>query len=256
MKYHVNPKTGVPNVCYATQGKCPYGGPDSHYSSYEEAEAKAYEFMEKQFPIVEEKGYDFSEEEEYRILQENESDLEEDIDYTLATEEAYSYLDDMEDEEVIEELETTTNVELLGAVLDRRILLEGDNDDNKYIEAVIGNPNFPPRIKNDMLKYPEDYSNHFIANVIKNQDFTENELFDLAQRVDNFELQGSIMASHNISTQTIIMNVGRDGRQECDELALWFYKNPNTPMEIKRTLQTRFFHYKEQLRQERMRGVR
>lgn len=256
MKYHVNPKTGVPNVCYATQGRCPYGGPKSHYSSYEEAEAKAYEYMEEQFPIVEKKGYDFSEEEEYKILQEDESDLEEDIDYTLATEETYAYLEDMDDDEVIEELETTKNVELLGAVLDRRVLLEGNNDDNKYIEAVIGNPNFPQRIKKDMLAYPSVYSNHFIANVIENQDFTENELFALVAKVDSPELQGVIMSSRNITKATIVMNVGEDGRSKCSNLALWFYKNPNTPSEIRRTLQTRFFQHKERLRQEQLKGAR
>ena len=38
-KYHINSK-GVPAVCRADRGNCPFGGPDSHFNTQEEAQKK------------------------------------------------------------------------------------------------------------------------------------------------------------------------------------------------------------------------
>lgn len=49
-KYHVNSK-GVPAVCKATKGKCPFGGADSHYDSIEVAQKAADEKNKKEFEL-------------------------------------------------------------------------------------------------------------------------------------------------------------------------------------------------------------
>lgn len=41
-KYHINTKTGEPGKCSATQGNCPFGGADEHFTSAEAAR-EAYE---------------------------------------------------------------------------------------------------------------------------------------------------------------------------------------------------------------------
>jgi len=41
-KFHINPKTGEPGSCKATQGGCPFGGDEAHYGSAEDAR-KAFE---------------------------------------------------------------------------------------------------------------------------------------------------------------------------------------------------------------------
>lgn len=43
-KFHINPSTGNPGECSATVKDCPYGSPDEHYGSADEARA-AYEVM-------------------------------------------------------------------------------------------------------------------------------------------------------------------------------------------------------------------
>lgn len=40
--YHINPATGVPSVCRAEKGKCPFGEKGDHYPSFSEAQ-KAYD---------------------------------------------------------------------------------------------------------------------------------------------------------------------------------------------------------------------
>lgn len=42
MAFHVNPATGDPGQCKAEKGNCPFGSPDEHYDSPEEAR-EAYE---------------------------------------------------------------------------------------------------------------------------------------------------------------------------------------------------------------------
>jgi hypothetical protein len=38
-KFHINPKTGDPGACSATNGKCPFGGAEDHFTSVEAARA-------------------------------------------------------------------------------------------------------------------------------------------------------------------------------------------------------------------------
>lgn len=37
-KYHINPKTGEVGECHAEQGKCPFGSPSNHFTSFEKAQ--------------------------------------------------------------------------------------------------------------------------------------------------------------------------------------------------------------------------
>ena len=37
LKYHVNPKTGVPGMCHASERPCPHGGAEVHGTSPEAA---------------------------------------------------------------------------------------------------------------------------------------------------------------------------------------------------------------------------
>jgi len=48
-KFHVNPKTGNPGACSASEDKCPFGDANEHYSSADAARA-AYEAKQKTFP--------------------------------------------------------------------------------------------------------------------------------------------------------------------------------------------------------------
>lgn len=49
VKYHVNPETGEPGRCSATEGRCPFGGPDAHHGSVAAARS-AYEASMVVFP--------------------------------------------------------------------------------------------------------------------------------------------------------------------------------------------------------------
>lgn len=49
LKYHINPKLGVPSICRAKNGKCRHGGPEEHYDSFEVAQKVAQERIEAKY---------------------------------------------------------------------------------------------------------------------------------------------------------------------------------------------------------------
>mgnify|MGYP001075635259 CR=1 FL=1 len=50
-KFHIN-KNGVPAPCRAKEGNCPYGGSDSHYDTYEEAQKAATAKLESEHGLL------------------------------------------------------------------------------------------------------------------------------------------------------------------------------------------------------------
>lgn len=52
-KFHIN-KHGVPAPCRAKEGNCPYGGSDSHYDTYEEAQVAANKQNESKYGALRE----------------------------------------------------------------------------------------------------------------------------------------------------------------------------------------------------------
>lgn len=50
-KYHITPK-GLPHICKAEKGRCPFGGMDDHYDSMEDAQAAINSKMENEFGLL------------------------------------------------------------------------------------------------------------------------------------------------------------------------------------------------------------
>jgi hypothetical protein len=51
-KYHISPRTGLPNICRATSRGCPLGGADTHFDSKVEAKAYAETKLSKEHGIT------------------------------------------------------------------------------------------------------------------------------------------------------------------------------------------------------------
>ena len=55
VRYHINPKTGMPSVCHAKIGNCPYGGAsgsDMHFKTYSMALTQSQLMMEKEHSLL------------------------------------------------------------------------------------------------------------------------------------------------------------------------------------------------------------
>lgn len=228
MKYHINPYTGVPNACYAKPGNCPYGDDEDHFGSYEEAAATADAIMEEQYPIFNSDDIDTN----FPINDDSDLNLYNDYEKTLNIEEEYEYLDNLEDEEVVDLLTTTDDENLLDAVISRRILVEEDNEDNKYIYAVAKNQFLPKEIKEDVIKNPDSYAAKFTGHIIKYQNLNEKQLFSIAEKSKNEAIQKLALKQPSISTKSILLNIGDEKYKTAGRLALYLGYNPNTPKDV------------------------
>lgn len=232
MKYHINPNTGMPGTCYAKQGNCPYGGEDSHYSSYEEAQDRAYEIMEAKYPIAGD-PMDFDED-NMQVFSEDESEVMKEYEEDLNLELDYSYLEDYTDEEIIYELEETKDSRMLNAVLSRQILTDGDDSENQYIITAAKNDNIPQVWIDDAVKNPDAYTFMFMNSIVQQPRVGERQLFDIAQGTKNERLQEVALTNPKLRKITITTNIGEDGLKPCSDLALFMAKNPNCPSEAKK----------------------
>lgn len=251
MKYHINPNTGLPGVCYAKMGKCPYGDDKSHYPTFGEAQSEAFERMSSQFPMFDKKEIL---REEHPIVDKKEERIVREIERTILYEREYSYLEDMTDREIVDELATTNDKALIEGVLSRRLLVESDNDDDKYIIATTMNKNFPQGIVEDIIDNPDGYNEKFVRAVVDNQELSEHSLFGLAKKSKSPSIKRAALGSRRISADSIVLNVGADGSKKCPDLALYFAYNPNTPSAAKSRLLIRMNEYDRRKRMEAKRG--
>lgn len=247
MKYHISPKTGLPGVCYAKQGNCPYGDEKSHYPTFGEAQSAAFEAMSSKFPMFDKKDIL---KEEHPIVDEREERIVREIERTIHYEKEYSYLDDMTDREIVDELATTNDRALINGVLSRRLLVESDNDDDKYIIATTLNRNFPEAITKDIIERPDGYNERLVRAVIENQELNEHALFGIAKKSKSPSLKRAALSSRRISRDSIILNVGENGSKKCPDLALYFAHNPNTPSMAKSRLLIRLSAMERRMREE------
>lgn len=120
-KFHINSK-GIPAVCKADQGNCPFGGLDSHYYSIDEAQKIADELGKQKYGLL------------------ANSDIEDNSPiYTISTsspsQELLTYIDEF--------TKTTRNIQDYQDFYDK--VLEHDNFDDfasQYAGDVMEHPNF------------------------------------------------------------------------------------------------------------------
>ena len=85
-KYHINPETGIPNICRATKRACTFGGEGEHYDSKESARS-AYEQSQDVFTENDKKFKGMSAEKIFALLERS-------TDKALAMSAAHALIDD------------------------------------------------------------------------------------------------------------------------------------------------------------------
>lgn len=247
-KYHVNPYTAVPGVCYAKDGNCPFGGDESHYSSYEEAQDHAFYLMEDEFNMFEDSRElsDFEDLENVDELME----LEEYLENSIILEEDYDYLYDLSKDEIIEEIYFTTDKRLLDGIITQQIEFADKTYTDDYISAAVQNKHVPSHWVTDAIANPDDYNDKFIIGIINRPTISESDLFGIAENTTNVRIRDRALSSKKITRETIVLNIGEDGLADAPELALHLNKNPNCPPLAKENANKRLV----KIRSERMYG--
>lgn len=138
--YHISPVTGMPGVCYATRGKCPYGGTtglSNHYNTLEEAQIVADSRAAERYA------------EFHRAEQEASS-----INFDSGVK--YAYLEGLSEQEITTTITETTDPELLDEVINGEIL--GDTEDMRFVAPALRNSYISEDTMDDIMVNPEDYT--------------------------------------------------------------------------------------------------
>ena len=234
-KYHINLNTGVPSVCNATSGQCPYGSSKEHFNSFEEAEIFSSQVLETKFPMfgIEENDpdsiEDWAEAWGYqRDILESYPDEEIGLSYytRLSEEHEYGYFYDMKPEEILDIIENTDDEKLIGLIL-KSELLTTDPNFNSYLEAAIKSTAFPNSIKAELAKDSSNFTSRFVRLAVANQSFTQRQLFQMAESSNDYRVKETIMSSKKFKKETIDLVVGEDGLRPVKEWYLYVGYNSN-----------------------------
>lgn len=158
--YHINPITGLPGVCHAKNGNCPYGTRSQHFNSYEEAQSQADKIAEQRF-------IDY---------QKEENNDEDSIAWNDVSK--FNYLNEMPKEDVLNEIRDTSDVDLLNDVIQRNVLQNTDDNDTDYIDTAFTNDNLSIDLMDDIQDNPEMYTQHALLA------FENNDMLDSIGKVE------------------------------------------------------------------------
>lgn len=162
--YHINPNTGLPGVCHAKKGNCPYGSPGNHYETYSGA------LMDSQIKL----------EKEHKLLSTGNLADEDIKEYQSLMEEPK--IDAVDEIELKEKLRNTDDVDLLMGVVEGRLYFQEGWD---RVGIALQNPNLPRKFIDDVLyNSPELYSIETQRRIMLNTSLTHD---DLMYAVDNSE---------------------------------------------------------------------
>lgn len=194
-KYHINPKTGVPTICRAKQGQCPYEdafGGDNHNDTFSEAQEASYNIMRDEFGLV----YDLMEEFDRRTLSVVLRDYEE---LESAIGEEFKG-DDRELDAIMSDLINTDDEERIMRVING---IDYPDMDWEKLGAVLQNPYLPEDFMADLFDYTDNYHTETIRLFMWNNTITEERLFEFASSEDDDMVARCIaMMNDGVSEET------------------------------------------------------
>lgn len=170
-RYHINPKTGVPSICRAEQGKCPYGGKtgeQNHYDTYGEAQKKSQQYFEKLYNLLPNGIPNNSKE----IMNEVESKLK-------VNKEMADKLKSGTPFEVTKEIIQTTDENLIVGVIQGEV---SNGSRWTLTSAALQNPNIPKKMLNEIVfDYPDSFESTTRKWAILNSSIKHEELLKIIE---------------------------------------------------------------------------
>lgn len=214
VKYHVNPFTGVPSICRAKKGNCPYGGAsgyDYHYDTFQEAQAAAQEYMESNYGLLPvEEGFD--------------AEIEED---PILDAEALARLPKASR---IQLLEHTNNEDFLMSVIERS---NDASDDWDNLKAVYNNPNLPRDFVERVAKMPNEYTKETQRFMAHSPSMTHEDLMSFIDNTADADALIIAYRNPNIDEEWMMSQIDGDVTRLTEPPLIGFLDNPNLPENVK-----------------------
>lgn len=213
-KYHVNPNTGVPAICNAENGNCPFGE-ENHYPSFEAAQRASLEMMNK----------------EYGLLPMPDK-VEKTLDEYFGWFDAFEKQGVMTREQRMEVYKHKGNPDMMKALIYGTI---EDSDEWKAIEAALLNENMGADMRYELVNHPENFSARAIKTFAGATHLTKEEIAVILRKAQERKDYATI--------ERVYENPVIDGlflRKQIEEYERVIdtvpyhalLRNPNTPKEI------------------------
>lgn len=188
--YHINPATGVPSICRAKPGNCPYGGESgnaNHFRSYSSAQAFAQKMLEEKYEVLPIQSVN-------ELL--SDKDISEAYSSMIEFESEYLPKDDYEAEKLIR---TTSNTKVIMGVIEGDIYVE-----NGYskIAPALQNPNLPRDFIDKVFSNPSSYTPEFQNWLMTNPSLTEKDLLYVVDRFNNENAKRLALMHSSIASET------------------------------------------------------
>lgn len=165
-RYHINPKLGIPSVCRAEKGKCPYGGAsgnENHFDTFSEAQKRSQEIFEETYRILPSSVEDNKDE----IMQEIEQQRK-------VKKDIVDKLPKSGEFEITKAIMETDNEDVVMGVIEGEIY---PNSDWTYTSVALQNPNISQKFLNEALfHYPGEFDISTRRWLVLNRSLTHNDL--------------------------------------------------------------------------------
>lgn len=190
-RYHINPKTGVPSICRAEKGNCPYGGEtgeENHFATYSEAQKRSQEIFK----------------ESYQILPSNNDDeIMREIEFRKKS--SSSKFDSIPKGNNFETYKAIMNTKDENVIMG---IIEGEVYDYKdwpHISIALQNPNIPKDFLNEaMFEYPEDFEDDTRRWLVMNPALTNKQLISIIENKDeDMTVRALAFRNPNLSDKVI-----------------------------------------------------
>lgn len=178
-KYHINPKTGVPTICRAKKGKCPYQGAfgtDNHYDTYSEAQAVSLEYFRTKYNFLHWEG-----EEKminHTLSQPYDEQLTEAIKGGLSSE----IEKDADVHKVHEEIMNCKDSDKLMRIING---IEFPDMDWTKVGIALQNPNLPEEFMRRIVDYTDNFHIETVRLFIRNHAISGNVLISIGMSEDD-----------------------------------------------------------------------
>lgn len=195
-RYHINPVIGVPTICRAEFGKCPYegeSGHENHFDTYSEAQMRALEIFEETSSLLP------------SSLAEDKNEIMREIEARkIVKEDIFNKLPKEDDFKITKTLMYTDNEDVVMGVIEGELYGHGRW---KYTSVALENPNISKVFLNEALyDYPEEFDITTRRWLVFNRSLTHEDLVSIIEN----EEEDMIMRSNAFRNPNIDKNYVSD----------------------------------------------
>lgn len=207
--YHINPNTGVPSLCRAEKGNCPYGGYDgkeNHFNSYTEAQIHSQKMFEEKYRILPVEGI----EDPQRLMQEIEARKR------VKAEKALKLVPNKSEYEITKEIMETEDENFVMGVIEGEVYA---TEGWEYTSVALQNPQVTRKfIAEALFDYPGEFDPTTRRWLALNRALSHKALVTIIENEDEDMVVRSLALKNPKLDKEYVSNIIQNNIEKLDKL--------------------------------------